>query len=119
VAKPIRLPTVSSEPEPDRCVVRGSIRDYSARHPGPSDLALVVEVADSRLDDDRKQADIHGRAGIAVYWIINWIDRQVEVYSKPGPSGYESLEVFAPPHVLTVMIDGVEVGEVPVAEISP
>ena len=40
VAKPIRLPTESSEPEPDRCVVRGGIRDYSARHPGPADIAL-------------------------------------------------------------------------------
>jgi Uma2 family endonuclease len=119
VAKPIRLPTESSEPEPDRCVVRGGIRDYSARHPGPADLALVVEVADSSLDDDRKQADIYGRAGIPVYWIINLIDRQVEVYSNPGPSGYQSLEVFVPPHVLTVIIDGVEVGEIPVADILP
>lgn len=119
VGKPIRLPTESSEPEPDRCVVRGGIRDYSARHPGPSDLALAVEVADSSLDDDRMQADIYGRAGIPFYWIINLIDRQVEVYSNPGPSGYQSLEVFVPPHVLSVIIDGVEVGEIPVAEILP
>jgi Uma2 family endonuclease len=118
-AKPIRLPTESSEPEPDRCVVRGRIRDYSARHPGPSDLALVVEVADSSLDDDRMQADLYGRAGIPVYWIINLIDRQVEVHSKPSLSGYQSLEVFVPPHVLPVTIDGVEVGEIPVAEILP
>ena len=47
------------------------------------------------------------------------IDRQVEVYSNPGPSGYQSLEVFVPPHVVTVMIDGVDVGEIPVAEILP
>jgi len=119
VAKPIRLPTESSEPEPDRCVVRGGIRDYSARHPGPADVALVVEVADSSLDDDRKQAEIYGRAGIPVYWIINLIDRQVEVYSNPGASGYQSLEVLVPPHVLTVMIDGVEVGEIPVADMLP
>ena len=119
VAKPIRLPTESSEPEPDRCVVRGGIRDYSARHPGPADVALAVEVADSSLDDDRMQADIYGRAGIPVYWIINLIDRQIEVYSNPGPAGYQSLEVYVPPHVLTVMINGVEVGEIPVAEILP
>src|SRR6516165_2592374 len=62
VAKPIRLPTESSAPEPDRCVVRGSIRDYSARHPGPADIALAVAVADSSLDDDRKQAENYGRA---------------------------------------------------------
>ncbi len=118
-AKPIRLPTESSEPEPDRCVVRGGIRDYAARHPGPADISLAVEVADSSLEDDRMQADIYGRAGIPVYWLINLIDRQVEVYSNPGPSGYQSLEVFVPPHVLTVTINGVEVGEFPVAEILP
>ncbi len=118
-AKPVRLPTESSEPEPDRCVVRGRIRDYAARHPGPADIALAVEVADSSLEDDRMQADIYGRAGIPVYWLINLIDRQVEVYSNPGPSGYQSLEVFVPPHVLTMTIDGVEVGEIPVAEILP
>ena len=65
------------------------------------------------------QADIYGHAGIPVYWIINLIDRQVEVYSNPSPSGYQSLEVFVPPHVLTLMIGGVEVGEIPVAEILP
>jgi hypothetical protein len=43
----------------------------------------------------------------------------VEVCSNPGPSGYQSLEVFVPPHVLTVIIDGVEVGEIPVAAILP
>jgi Uma2 family endonuclease len=60
-----------------------------------------------------------GRAGVPVYWIINLIDRLVKVYSKPGLSGFQSLEVFAPPHVLTVIIDGAEVGEIPVAEILP
>ena len=47
------------------------------------------------------------------------VDRQVEVYSNLGPSGYQSLEVFVPPHVLTVIIDDVEVGEIPVADILP
>ena len=111
-AKPIR-------PEPDRCVVRGGIRDFSARHPGHADVALVVEVADFSLAGDRMQADSYCRAGIPVYWIINLIDRQVEVYSNPGPAGYQSLEVYVPPHVLTVMINGVEVGEIPAAEILP
>jgi hypothetical protein len=41
------------------------------------------------------------------------------MYSNPRPSGYQSLEVFIPPHVLTVMIDGNEFGEIPVADILP
>jgi Uma2 family endonuclease len=119
VAKPIRLPTEASEPEPDRCVVRGGIRDYSTRHPGPADIALVVEVADSSLGDDRNMAQIYGQAGVPIYWIINLVDRQVEVYTNPSPSGYQSLEVLVPPHVLNVVIDGTEVGEIAVADILP
>jgi len=119
VAKPIRLPTESSEPEPDRCVVRGGIRDYSTRHPGPADIALVVEVADSSLAEDRNMAQVYGRAGIPIYWIINLIDRQVEVYANPDASGYQSLEVLVPPHFLNVVIDGAEVGEIAVADVLP
>ena len=117
--KPIRLPTEASEPEPDRCVVRGDIRDYSTRHPGPADVALVVEVADSSLEQDRKMAEIYGRAGVPIYWIINLIDRQVEVYSNPAPSGYKSLDLIVPPHILNVVIDGIDVGEIPVVDILP
>src|SRR5262249_6392986 len=64
-------------------------------------------------------AGISGRAGIPFYWIINVIDGQVEVYSDPGPSGYASVVGLAPPHVLAVVIDGVEVGEISVADVLP
>ena len=117
--KPVRIPGLASMSEPDRSVARGSIRDYSGQHPGPDDLALVVEVSDSSLDEDRKRAEIYGKAGIPVYWIVNLIDGQVEVYSNPGPNGYQSHEVLAPGHVLSVVIDGVEVGEIPVSDILP
>jgi hypothetical protein len=45
-AKPVRLPGRGNEPEPDRCVVRGSSRDDEDHHPGPDDFALIAEVAD-------------------------------------------------------------------------
>ena len=57
VAKPVRLPP-DSKPEPDRCVVRGTIRDYSHRSPGPDDVGLIVEVADSSLSEDRAGAGL-------------------------------------------------------------
>jgi len=60
-AKPIRIPSQASKPEPDRCVAWGSIRDYLQRSPEPSDIALVVEISDSRLSEDRKQAGSHLR----------------------------------------------------------
>lgn len=118
-AKPLRLPTVDSEPGPDRCVVRGTIRDHLARHPGPDDAALVVEVSDSSLAEDRELAAIYGRAGVPLYWIINLVDRRVEVYSRPGPNGHAALEVLAPGHALSVAIDGQEVGTIAAAELLP
>jgi Uma2 family endonuclease len=122
-AKPIRIrrpaPERDSEPEPDRCIVRGTTRDYEDQHPEPKDVALAVEVSKSSLALDRKMAGIYGRAGIPIYWLIDAVNRQVEVYSQPGPSGYGAMEVLAPGHVLIVIIDGVEVGKIPIEDILP
>ena len=80
--EPITL--TDGEPEPDGIVVRGRLEDYLTRHPGPADLALVIEVADSSLDRDRGiKLRSYARAGISVYWIVNLIDRQIEVFSAP------------------------------------
>ncbi len=117
--KPLRIAAQSSMPEPDLVMVRGASRDYLARYPEPADTAMVVEVSLSSLDEDRALAEIYGKAGIPIYWIVNLVDGQVEVYSDPGPSGYRSHEVLAPGHVLSVVIDGVVIGEIPVADILP
>jgi Uma2 family endonuclease len=113
------MPGLTSRPEPDRSVGRGAVRDYARRSPEPADIAMVVEVSDTNLADDRKLAGLYGRAGIPFYWIVIVVDGQVEVYSRPGPSGYEGLEVLAPGHVLSVVIDGVEVGQIAVSDILP
>lgn len=117
--KAIRMASLASRPEPDRSIVRGVIRDYAARSPEPSDTALVVEVSEDTPVDDRKLAGLYARAGIAYCWIVNVVDGQVEVYSRPGPAGYEALEVLAPGHLLPVVIDGAEVGRIAVEDILP
>ena len=72
-----------SEPEPDVAVVRGSLEDYRAAH--PSRPALTVEVAESSLDADReRKGGADARAGLADYWIVNLIDRVLEVYREPA-----------------------------------
>ncbi len=117
-SKPVRLPP-GSMPEPDRCVVRGSIRDYAAGDPDPSDVGLVVEVADSSLDDDRLLAAIYAAASIPVYWIVNLVDRQVEVYTGPTASGYSAHRIYRPGQVVPLVLDGVEVGMIPADSILP
>jgi Uma2 family endonuclease len=117
--QPVRIPDFD-EPEPDVSVVRGSRADYRDRIPGPADIAMLVEVSDSSLAFDRgEKLLVYARAGIPVYWIVNLVDGQVEVYSDPWPGGYRSHQVLAPGHVLSVVIDGVEVGEIPVSDILP
>jgi len=72
-----------SEPEPDVAVVRGSFRDYVAEH--PSRPVLVVEVSESSLALDREhKGSLYARAGLADYWIVNLIDRVLEVYREPA-----------------------------------
>ncbi|PSN77465.1 hypothetical protein C8B47_21950 [filamentous cyanobacterium CCP4] len=71
-----------SEPEPDVAVVPGTIRDYASAH--PSTAALIVEVADTSVSYDRTtKGSLYARAGVADYWILNLVKRQLEVYRSP------------------------------------
>jgi Uma2 family endonuclease len=85
----VRLPLAlghASEPEPDVAVVRGEARDYLAEH--PTTAALVVEIADASLGLDRRvKARIYARAEIADYWVVNLVDRVVEVHRDPAGAG--------------------------------
>jgi Uma2 family endonuclease len=115
----LKIPSQVSIPRPDLAVVRGTERDYLKRYPEAADAALVAEVSVSSLDKDRAMADIYAAGGIPVYWIVDVDDGQIEVYSDPGPDGYRSHEVLAPGHVLSVVIGGVVIGEIPVSDILP
>lgn len=71
-----------SEPEPDVAVVQGSIRDYTDAH--PTSAALLIEVADTSVSYDRKfKGSLYAKAGVAKYWIVNLVKRQLEVYRQP------------------------------------
>ena len=71
-----------SAPEPDVSLVPGTWRDYTAEHPARP--VLVVEVALSRLTFDREhKGSLYARAGLADYWILNLVDRILEIYREP------------------------------------
>jgi Uma2 family endonuclease len=119
-AQPIRLPGQDSEPEPDHCLARGGNDDYLDGHPEPADIALVVEVADTSLADDRDYATrLYGPAGIPVCWIVDLRGRRVEVYTGPGPAGYGATAIFAEGQSVPVVIGDQEAGRIAVSDILP
>jgi Uma2 family endonuclease len=95
-----------SEPEPDVAVVSGTRLQYASQH--PQTAVLIVEVSESSLAYDRtRKASLYARAGIADYWIVNLVDRQVEVRRDPRPDpsqhyghGYTSVTVLVPSAVV-------------------
>ncbi|MEG4842397.1 Uma2 family endonuclease [Microcoleus sp. B9-D4] len=81
----------NSEPEPDIAVVRIDAFDYATHHPTPSEVYLIIEVADSSLAYDREiKAKAYARSGIADYWVLNVNERQLHVFREPAEEGYQS-----------------------------
>jgi Uma2 family endonuclease len=116
---PVRIPGRAGMPEPDISVVRGRSRDYTEQ-PESRDVPLVVEVAEKSLTFDRtEKLTAYAGGGIPVYWIVNLVDRQIEVYSDPGPDGYRTREVFTAGTNVPIVIDGAVIGHVAVNDILP
>jgi Uma2 family endonuclease len=111
-----------SRPEPDVAVARGRTRDYLQRHPTATDLALVVEVSDSSIGRDQhwKRA-VYARSGIPTYWIVNLDETpaQLEVYTAPVDGEYTQSATLTAADRADVVLDGVTVGSVAVAELLP
>lgn len=81
----------NSEPEPDIAVVIIDPFDYATHHPIPSEVYLIIEVADSSLAYDRQiKANIYARSGIVDYWVLNVNERQLHVFREPAEDGYQS-----------------------------
>jgi Uma2 family endonuclease len=115
-----------SEPEPDLAVVRGSHADYKRRHPRPSEVGLLIETSDSSLALDRTdKRPIYADARIPCYWIINLVDRQVEVYSEPlpatdaAPARYAQQAMFGENDKAPLVLDGRTILEIAVRDVLP
>ena len=111
-------------PEPDVSVILGSTDDYSEHHPTADTIALVVEVSDTTLRDDRGlKKQIYAHARIPEYWIVNLIDQQLEVYQRPTGSAlkadYEVPRTYALSESVSVRIGTKTVGPIPVRALFP
>ena len=93
VQNPVALVPEQSEPEPD--LVWAKRQNYSRQHPSADEILLLIEVADSSLNADRDgKGKLYATAGIVDYWIVNLIDRTVEVHREPKKGRYQNVQSF-------------------------
>lgn len=86
-----------TEPQPDLSLLRPRPDFYSGRTPGPGDVLLLVEVADTSLEYDRGlKAGLYARSGIAELWLLDLVEEVLEVCRDPGPRGYGDRRRFRP-----------------------
>jgi hypothetical protein len=115
---------LDSEPEPDLAVVPGPPARFLQLHPGPLDIALLMEIADSSLLRDRlEKGRLYARAGIAIYWIVNLSDRWIEVYTDPSGPGanptYHQRQDFPLGTQVPLVLGGQQTALIPVSSILP
>ena len=90
-----------SEPQPDLAVLKPRSDFYSQAHPGPSDILLIVEVAETSANPDRDvKLPLYARSGILEVWLVDLAEDRVEIYRHPLPDGYrESRTVWRGDHL--------------------
>ncbi len=119
--KPIVTP--DSLPEPDVAIVRGPLIRYLEQHPQPRDVAVVIEVADSTLQEDReRKGRLYARARLPVYWIVNLVDDRIEVYTRPRAGrapAYRERRDYGRSDAIPLIIEGREIAQIPVQSLLP
>lgn len=97
VQDPIRLGQYS-EPQPDIAVLRRRDDFYAAAHPGPNDVLLIVEVADSTLRFDRDiKLPLYARYGIPQVWLADIEHAQFTIHTDPQLGGYAHTRALTTP----------------------
>jgi Uma2 family endonuclease len=90
-----------SEPQPDIAVVRRPWRGYPGAHPGPDDILLLIEVADSSFNvDSGAKLEMYAKAGIREFWIVDLKIDVVHVHRKPSGLTYKSVTTVKPSEML-------------------
>lgn len=111
-----------SEAEPDLALARGDDFTFATRHPTSSDIGLLVEVSDSTLTRDRQdKGRIFARARVHIYWVVNLVDHQIEVYTDPtgadASAQFAKRQDYRTGDLVPLLLDGATVAHIAVAEI--
>jgi Uma2 family endonuclease len=109
--------------DPDVAVVPATFRDPTQSN--PTTALLVVEVSLTTLPYDQgRKASLYATAGIADYWIVNLVDKQLEVHRSPHPDStadfghsYAVVQILKPGDLVTPL--AMPGATVPVASLMP
>ena len=116
VQDPIALDAIS-EPEPDLALLRPRPDFYAKEHPGPEDVLLIVEVADTSLGFDREEKiPLYAAAGIPEVWLVDLAGKALVVYSRPAQGNYT--EVTRHRSGATIAIPGLPEAQLAVSELA-
>jgi Uma2 family endonuclease len=88
--------TLSQETEltPALAVVPSEVAAHGVRHPATA--TLVIEVADGDLERIQKgHVRAWARGGVQELWLVNLVDRRVDVLWKPSVEAYQDAMVLA------------------------
>ena len=86
---PLEAEEIDSEPQPDLMVCSNpDTRAYGTARTRP---LLIVEIADSSVEYDLKEkASLYATARIPEYWVVNLVDRLLDVFREPVHGVYET-----------------------------
>lgn len=97
-----------SEPQPDLALLRPREDFYAGRHPGPEDILLLVEVADTTAAFDRHtKLPLYARHGIPEAWLVDLPAGVLEIHREPGEEGYTRVERLGPDDLPAVPVPGI------------
>ncbi len=113
-----------SEPVPDLAIVLEPPTRYDSHHPRPAEIGFLVEVANTSLESDRNdKGPVYASEGIPFYWIVNLVERQIEVYSDPtgpGPApAYRQRQDYRAGDAVPLVLGGQMIGTLNVQDLLP
>ncbi len=93
-----------SEPEPDIAIVKRDVLDYEEHHPLPSEIYLLIEVADSSIERDTDfNAKVYAKAEISDYWILDLTNRQLYVFRQPFQDEYQQKIILSDQEEVSIL----------------
>ncbi|MEB3342078.1 Uma2 family endonuclease [Okeania sp.] len=93
-----------SEPEPDIALIIPPLERYRYSHPTTSDIYLIIEIADTTINNDcRDKSKIYARSGVADYWVLDVVVRQLHVFREPTKDSYKKESIFSENEMVSLL----------------